>query len=107
MPVDDRSYDVIVVDAGASGGWAARELAPDHDVILLEPGEVGGGASGHPAGFVSAFDDWAPYPAAVKRAIDSFRALDPFALSRFESVPSDFQVHGTREMPSEFPGGRR
>lgn len=69
-------HDVIVVGAGASGCSAARELATDHDVLLLDAGEVGGGASGQAAGFVSVFDEWAPYPDAVKYAIESFRSLD-------------------------------
>jgi glycine/D-amino acid oxidase-like deaminating enzyme len=49
----DGSYDVIVVGAGATGCAVARELAPDHDVLVLETGEVGGGASGMAAGLTA------------------------------------------------------
>lgn len=76
MTSDEPQYDVIVVGAGASRCSAARELARDHDVLVLEAGQVGAGASGHAAGFVSSFDEWAPSPDAVKYAIDSFRAFD-------------------------------
>ena len=49
----DGSYDVIVVGAGATGCAVARELAPDHEVLVLEAGEVGGGASGMAAGLTA------------------------------------------------------
>lgn len=76
MSSASMEYDVIVVGAGASGCSAARELASDHDVLLLDAGHVGAGASGHAAGFVSVFDPWAPFGVAVKHAIDSFRTFD-------------------------------
>ena len=68
--------DVLVVGAGASGLWSAAELAPDHDVLVVDAGEVGAGASGDAAGFVTAFSDWAPSPDAVAHSIAAFRALD-------------------------------
>lgn len=70
------SYDVIVIGAGASGLWSAIELAPDHEVLVLEAGRVGAGASGYAAGFVGPFADWAPYPDAIAHSIAAFRELD-------------------------------
>lgn len=70
------AVDVIVVGAGASGLWAARELATDHRVLVVDAGAVGGGASGHAAGFVSGFEDWAPYPETLVHSMAAFRAFD-------------------------------
>lgn len=72
---DDR-FDAVVVGAGASGLWAAIELARDREVLVLEADSVGAGASGAAAGFVSAFEDWAQYPKAVAHAVDRFRWLN-------------------------------
>ncbi|OIB59041.1 NAD(P)/FAD-dependent oxidoreductase [Natrialba sp. SSL1] len=68
--------EIVIIGAGASGLWSAIELAPDHDVVVLEAGRVGAGASGYAAGFVGPFADWAPYPAAVEHSIEAFRSLD-------------------------------
>jgi glycine/D-amino acid oxidase-like deaminating enzyme len=51
----DIEADVCVVGGGFAGLWAARALAlRGKDVVLLEAGEVAGGASGQNGGFVSA-----------------------------------------------------
>lgn len=68
--------DTLIIGAGASGLWAALELSRDQDVAVVEANSVGSGASGSAAGFVSAFADWAPYPAAVTHAVEQFRWLD-------------------------------
>lgn len=47
--------EVAIIGAGALGSCTARELASDHDVLLLEKGEVARGAGGHAAGIIS---DW-------------------------------------------------
>jgi glycine/D-amino acid oxidase-like deaminating enzyme len=67
---------VAIIGAGASGLWSAIELAPDHDVQILEAGRVGAGASGYAAGFVGPFESWAPYPDAITHSIEAFRELD-------------------------------
>src|SRR5690348_12392504 len=51
----DIEADVCVIGGGFAGLWAARALAlRGKDVVLLETGEVAGGASGQNGGFVSA-----------------------------------------------------
>ncbi|MFC6942122.1 NAD(P)/FAD-dependent oxidoreductase [Salinirubellus sp. GCM10025818] len=49
----DRSYDVIVVGGGAVGCAVGRELADDHEILVVERGEIGGGASGMAAGLTA------------------------------------------------------
>lgn len=49
----DGSYDVVVVGAGVVGCAVARELATDRDVLVVEEGAVGGGASGMAAGLTA------------------------------------------------------
>lgn len=51
--VGSQSYDVIVVGAGAIGCAVGRELAADHEVLIVDKGSVGGGASGMAAGLTA------------------------------------------------------
>ncbi|SAL06788.1 FAD dependent oxidoreductase [Caballeronia calidae] len=54
MP-DERSYDIVVIGAGYTGLAAARRVAeerPDKQVLVIEAGTVGEGASGRNSGFV-------------------------------------------------------
>jgi Glycine/D-amino acid oxidases (deaminating) len=48
-----QSYDVIVVGAGAIGCAVGRELADDHEVLVVDKGSVGAGASGMAAGLTA------------------------------------------------------
>jgi glycine/D-amino acid oxidase-like deaminating enzyme len=60
-PADTLTYqttaDLAIVGAGFTGLWCAllaKESDPSRDVVLLECGEAGSGASGRNGGFVSA-----------------------------------------------------
>ncbi|ADJ16551.1 NAD(P)/FAD-dependent oxidoreductase [Halalkalicoccus jeotgali] len=70
--VNDR---VVVVGAGVSGLAVARELAPDHDVIVLDKGGVAADTSSRASGMISLSlepfpDEWASF------ALSQFRDLD-------------------------------
>lgn len=87
MAETSGEFDDVVIGAGASGLWAAIELSQDRDVLVVEAGSVGSGASGAAAGFVSAFEDWARFPKAVSYAIQKFRSLDGLNGFRFHDRP--------------------
>ena len=66
---------VVVVGAGVSGLAVARELAPDHDVTVLDEGGVAADTSSRASGMISLSlepfpDEWATF------ALERFRALD-------------------------------
>jgi glycine/D-amino acid oxidase-like deaminating enzyme len=69
-------YDVIIVGGGIVGCMAARELAPDHDVLVVERGQIGGGATGKASGLVTVVEEYADTPAAAEHAIEFFREYD-------------------------------
>lgn len=79
---------VVVVGAGVSGLAVARELAPDHEVIVLDRGGVAADTSSRASGMISLAlepfpDEWARF------ARESFRDLDGrgvFSFSERETV---------------------
>ena len=55
--IGSTTADLAIVGGGFTGLWAAvqaKEDDPDLDVVVLESGEVGIGASGRNGGFLSA-----------------------------------------------------
>lgn len=71
-----QKYDVIIVGGGIVGCMAARELAPDHDVLVLEREQIGSGATGKASGLVTIVEEYSDTPAAAEYAIDFFREYD-------------------------------
>ena len=66
---------VVVVGAGVSGLAAARELAPDHEVLVLDAGGVAADTSSRASGMISLSLE--PFPEAWSTfARESFRDLD-------------------------------
>lgn len=99
--------EVLVVGGGLAGVSAARELAPDHDVVVLEADQVASGATGHASGLVTVVADYAGRPAAARYSIDFFREYDGTGEFTFHERPfvqlrTDPDAAGLREEAEEF-----
>ena len=78
---------VIVVGAGIAGCQVARELAPDHDVLVLDRRGVAVEATGLSAGLVAPPLFYGDLPEVAAFAIDGFRSFD--GTHGFEFVERD------------------
>lgn len=67
---------VVVVGGGVIGCSVARTLAPDHDVLVLEQGQVASGATGLSAGLVTMTPSYNDVPAIPEFANEFFRDYD-------------------------------
>lgn len=77
----DIEADVCVIGGGFAGLWTARALAlRGKDVVLLEAGEVAGGASGQNGGFVSA--GYAAHLSKIASRVGLDHARELYQLSR-------------------------
>lgn len=99
--------EVLVVGGGLAGVSAARELAPDHDVTVLEADQIAGGATGHASGLVTVVADWAGQPDAARYSVDFFREYDGTGEFAFHEQPfvqlrTDPVVAGLREEAAGF-----
>lgn len=68
--------DVVVVGAGVAGAVAARALATDRDVLVVERSSVAAEATGRAAGLVAPTLFFGNRPGVAHHANDRFRALD-------------------------------
>ncbi|MFC7046035.1 NAD(P)/FAD-dependent oxidoreductase [Halobacteriaceae archaeon GCM10025711] len=80
-----QSYDVIIVGGGVIGCATARELAPDHDVLVLEAGAAGGETTPKASGMVATIPDLPEYPGAAAYAMEFFHSYD--GTGQFELTP--------------------
>src|SRR6185312_2258209 len=77
----DIEADVCLVGGGFAGLWTARALAlRGKDVVLLEAGEIAGGASGQNGGFVSA--GYAAHLSKIVSRVGPDHARELYQLSR-------------------------
>ena len=51
------TYDVLIVGAGVAGCVSAYELAPDHDVLVVDAGPVAGETTGRSSGLITITTD--------------------------------------------------
>jgi glycine/D-amino acid oxidase-like deaminating enzyme len=76
MPGLDPAYDVVIVGGGVAGCAAAYHLASDHDVAVIEKGQIAGEASGLAAGLVAPTLFYGDDPDVAQYANEWFRAFD-------------------------------
>ncbi len=92
------TYDTVVVGAGIAGCMAARELAADREVLVLDRDGVAGAATGRSAGLVAPTLFFGDLPAVARHANAFVRAFD--GTGGFEFTPRnriDLVAEGTRE----------
>ncbi|PSP85082.1 FAD-binding oxidoreductase [Halobacteriales archaeon QS_1_68_17] len=81
----DDAYDIVVVGGGITGCASAWRLASDHDVALVEKGQIAGEASGLSAGLISGSKFYPDSPAAAEHIAEFYREFD--GTGRFEFTP--------------------
>ncbi|MDG5775288.1 FAD-dependent oxidoreductase [Haloarculaceae archaeon H-GB2-1] len=72
---NDR-YDVVIVGAGVTGCASAWRLAADHDVAVIEKGQVAGEASGLAAGLISPSKFYPERPQVSHHINEFYREFD-------------------------------
>ncbi|MGM0605266.1 MAG: NAD(P)/FAD-dependent oxidoreductase [Halobacteriota archaeon] len=81
--------EIVIVGGGVIGCAAARWLASDHDVVLLEADQLAGDASGKASGMVTNNASFRAHPAFARTATDFFSTFDgtgSFTFTERESV---------------------
>jgi sarcosine oxidase subunit beta len=69
-------YDVIIVGGGINGCVAAKFLAEDLDVLVLERDQIAGATTAKASGLISVAHDYIDHLAAAKYAADFFDEYD-------------------------------
>jgi glycine/D-amino acid oxidase-like deaminating enzyme len=70
------SYDVAVVGAGINGCVAAKYLADDHDVVVLERDQIAAATTAKASGLISVAHDYVDHLKAARYAADFFDEYD-------------------------------
>ncbi|WP_254921876.1 FAD-binding oxidoreductase [Halorubrum sp. Eb13] len=86
-----------VTGGGVIGCAAARELAPDHRVLLLERDQIASGATARAAGEVTMEPSYTDYPEIADYATDFFRRYDGTGSFEYTQTPSAELVTPDRE----------
>ena len=69
-------YDVAIVGAGINGCVAAKFLAEDHDVVVLEKDQIAAATTAKASGLISVAHDYIGHLEAAKYAADFFEKYD-------------------------------
>lgn len=72
MTERETSVDIVIVGGGVIGCAAARELAPDHDVLVIEKDQIAGNATGRASGLITYSAQRSALPSAATFALDFF-----------------------------------
>jgi glycine/D-amino acid oxidase-like deaminating enzyme len=72
----DSTETVVIVGGGIAGCSIAHRLAPDHDVLVLEQGQIAGEASGLAAGLTSASFALPDFPSVSKIVSEFYQEFD-------------------------------
>ena len=83
----ETDYDVVVIGGGVSGCASAYRLAPDHDVAVVDKGQIAGEASGLAAGLVAPTLFYSDNPAVARYANAWFREFDGTGQFTFHQRP--------------------
>ena len=70
------SYDVAIVGGGINGCVAAKYLADDHDVVVLERDQIAAATTASASGLISVAHDYVDHLEAARYAADFFDAYD-------------------------------
>jgi glycine/D-amino acid oxidase-like deaminating enzyme len=99
-----RTDRVAVVGGGVIGCAVARELAPDHEVVVVERGRVAGGATARAAGLITMTPSYSDLPSISDPANGFFRAYDGTRRFRYteresvEPIPPDREGEARRRV---------
>ena len=92
-----ETYDIIIVGGGVIGCAIARELAPDHDVVIVEQGQIAAEASALAAGEVTMMPSYTDVPEVARHAFRFFQEYDGTGDFEFVECPSLDLVTPDRE----------
>lgn len=76
MTSDNERFDVAIVGAGIIGTISAYELAPDHDVVVIDKGQIAAETTGRASGIVSTVASYHAYPDLAKHVMSFFHEFD-------------------------------
>jgi glycine/D-amino acid oxidase-like deaminating enzyme len=81
------SYDVVIVGGGITGCASAWRLADDHDVAVVEKGQIAGEASGLAAGLISPSKFYPERPQVSHHINEFYREFDGTGQFEFHDRP--------------------